>query len=99
MFNFLKLSAFSSSVYFKMRSQESISIKLYMPHEMAITKDGNVILSDRQNHRLSIFTKEGKLVKRLGEYGEGNDTKGGQFCEPKWVGCKYKWRNICVWSL
>jgi hypothetical protein len=46
-----------------------------MPHEIAITKDGNVILSDRQNHRLSVFTKEGSLVKRFGEYGEGKMQK------------------------
>jgi len=53
-----------------------------MPHEIAITKEGNVILSDRQNHRLSVFTKDGNLVKRIGDYGEGKDAKGGQFSEP-----------------
>ncbi|HYK55898.1 MAG TPA: NHL repeat-containing protein, partial [Flavisolibacter sp.] len=66
----------------KWGSAESIGIKLYMPHEIAIAKDGNVILSDRQNHRLSIFTPDGKLVKCVGEYGEGTEAKGGQFSEP-----------------
>ena len=56
-----------------------------MPHEIAIAQDWNVILSDRQNHRISIFSKEGNLVKRLGEYGEGKVAGGGQFSEPHGV--------------
>ncbi len=63
-------------------SAENIGIKLYMPHEIAITKEGDVILSDRQNHRLSIFNADGKLVRRFGDYGEGTGTKGGLFSEP-----------------
>jgi DNA-binding beta-propeller fold protein YncE len=53
-----------------------------MPHEIALTKDGNVIVSDRQNHRLAVFTNDGKLIKRIGEYGEGKDARTGQFSEP-----------------
>jgi tripartite motif-containing protein 71 len=56
-----------------------------MPHEIAVLKDGNIILSDRQNHRIAIFTKDGALVKRFGEFGEGKDAKGGQFSEPHGV--------------
>jgi DNA-binding beta-propeller fold protein YncE len=63
-------------------SAESIGIKLYMPHEIAITKEGNVIMSDRQNHRIAIFTSDGKLVKRFGDYAEGHSAKGGLFSEP-----------------
>ena len=40
-------------------SEKEIGFRLYMPHEIAIALDGSVILSDRQNHRLSIFSKEG----------------------------------------
>jgi DNA-binding beta-propeller fold protein YncE len=66
----------------KWGSEEEIGFRLYMPHEIAISQDGNVILSDRQNHRISFFSKEGILMKRLGEYGEGNEAGGGQFSEP-----------------
>ena len=38
-------------------------------------QDGNIILSDRQNHRISVFTKEGSLVKRFGDFGEGTDAQ------------------------
>jgi streptogramin lyase len=61
-----------------------------MPHEIAIASDGNVILSDRQNHRISVFAKEGALVKRFGEYGEGKDAKIGQFSEPHGIAVNSK---------
>jgi DNA-binding beta-propeller fold protein YncE len=56
-----------------------------MPHELAFSKDGNIIMSDRQNHRISFFTKDGVLIKRMGEYGEGRDSGGKQFSEPHGV--------------
>ncbi len=79
-----RIQKFNSDLKFisKWGSQEAIGIKLYMPHEIAIAKDGNIILSDRQNHRIAVFSKDGSLIKRFGEYGEGNDAKGGQFSEP-----------------
>ena len=67
-------------------SQESIGIKLYMPHEIAVSKDGGIILSDRQNHRISFFTGDGILIRRIGEFGEGNGSLGMQFSEPHGVG-------------
>ncbi|TFG90977.1 MAG: hypothetical protein E4H16_00710, partial [Candidatus Atribacteria bacterium] len=54
----------------------------YMPHEIAVTKEGSIILSDRQNHRISFFSKDGILIKRVGEYGEGKEAGGNQFSEP-----------------
>jgi DNA-binding beta-propeller fold protein YncE len=39
-------------------------------------------VSDRQNHRISVFSPDGKLVKRFGEFGEGADVPGGRFSEP-----------------
>ena len=65
-------------------SEELFDIKLHMPHEIAIDKEGNVILSDRQNHRISLFSTDGKLIKRWGSYGEvtGNGDFTGKFSEP-----------------
>ena len=62
--------------------QESIGFKLYMPHELAITKEKYVILSDRQNHRISFFTSDGNLIKRIGGFGEGIDIQENKFSEP-----------------
>jgi len=53
-----------------------------MPHEIAVAKDGNIIMSDRQNHRISVFSKDGVLITRFGDFGEGADVKGGHFSEP-----------------
>ena len=69
----------------KWGTQESIGFKLYMPHEMAVSKDGNIVISDRQNHRISVFSKNGDLIKRFGDFGEGKDAKGNQFSEPHGV--------------
>ena len=63
-------------------SAASIGIKVYMPHEIAVLPDGNVALSDRQNHRISVFTTTGRLVRRFGDYGEGDAAAGGRFSEP-----------------
>jgi len=48
-------------------------------------KDGNIIISDRQNHRISVFSKNGDLIKRFGDFGEGKDAIGNQFSEPHGV--------------
>jgi DNA-binding beta-propeller fold protein YncE len=66
-------------------SQESIGFRLYMPHEIALTPTGNIILSDRQNHRISVFSGDGVLVTRFGKFGEGKDSDGNQFSEPHGV--------------
>jgi DNA-binding beta-propeller fold protein YncE len=63
-------------------SQEQIGIKVYMPHEIAVDKESNVFLSDRQNHRIAKFTKDGKLLMRWGEFGEAAKAPGGKFSEP-----------------
>src|ERR1035437_3621473 len=65
-----------------MGSAASIGIKGDMPHVIAVLPDGNVALSDRQNHRISVFTPEGRLVRRFGDYGEGAMAAGGRFSEP-----------------
>jgi DNA-binding beta-propeller fold protein YncE len=53
-----------------------------MPHEIAVLQDGNIALSDRQNHRISVFTPGGSLVRRFGDYKEGAASAGGNFSEP-----------------
>jgi len=63
--------------------------------QITIDEEGSVVLSDRQNHRLSIFTKEGKLIKRWGKYGEGKYIPGGQLSEPHGVATDSK-GNIFV---
>jgi DNA-binding beta-propeller fold protein YncE len=63
-------------------SAETIGFKVYMPHEIAVLPGGGVALSDRQNHRISVFTPEGRVVRRFGDYGEGAAVAGGAFSEP-----------------
>jgi DNA-binding beta-propeller fold protein YncE len=53
-----------------------------MPHEIAALPDGNIALSDRQKHRVSVFTSNGSLVRRFGDYKEGPSLAGGNFSEP-----------------
>jgi tripartite motif-containing protein 71 len=85
-FNY-RIQKFNTDLKFtgKWGSQESIGFKLYMPHEIAVLKDGNIVISDRQNHRISVFSKDGNLIKRFGDFGEGKDAKGNQFSEPHGV--------------
>jgi DNA-binding beta-propeller fold protein YncE len=56
-----------------------------MPHEISTAPDGSVILSDRQNHRVSVFSGDGSLIKRFGSFGEGEGSEGDQFSEPHGV--------------
>jgi DNA-binding beta-propeller fold protein YncE len=63
-------------------SADSIGVKVYMPHEIAILLDGTVALSDRQNQRISLFTPDGRLARRFGDYGEGALAAAGRFSEP-----------------
>lgn len=63
-------------------SQESIGVRVYMPHDIAVLAGGAVALSDRQNHRISVFSPEGKLLRRFGEHGEGAAAPCGRFSEP-----------------
>jgi DNA-binding beta-propeller fold protein YncE len=90
-FNY-RIQKFDTDLKFleKWGTQESIGFRLYMPHEIAVASANNIILSDRQNHRISAFTKDGALVKRFGEFGEGEDAKGGQVSEPHGVAVNEK---------
>jgi hypothetical protein len=58
-----------------------------MAHEIAIDGEGNILLSDRQNHRISRFSEEGQLLNRFGAFGEmiapvEELEAGGIFSEP-----------------
>jgi DNA-binding beta-propeller fold protein YncE len=90
-FNY-RIQKFNSDLTFagKFGSQETFGIKLYMPHEMAIDYEGNLILTDRQNHRISVFTNKGELKTRFGEYGEGNNVPAGKYSEPHGIAINKK---------
>jgi len=52
-----------------------------MPHEIAVLPDGAIALGDRQNHRISMFAPDGRVLRRFGDYAEGPDSAGGRFSE------------------
>ncbi len=39
---------------------------LYLPYGVALSKDGNIVVSECGNHRISIFTPGGKFVHCFG---------------------------------
>ena len=51
------------------------------PQGLAVTSNGEIIVSDTMNHAVAIFDAEGKLLKKIGQQGEGN----GQFQYPRGV--------------
>ena len=40
------------------------------PWGLAIDKEGRVVIADQQNHRISIFTGDGKFLMKLGGFGK-----------------------------
>ena len=47
-----------------------------------IASNGHIYLSDRQNHRISVFTLNGEMIREWGSVGEGPEIPGGRFSEP-----------------
>jgi tripartite motif-containing protein 71 len=55
--------------------------QIKQPQGLAITSNGEIVVSDTMNHAIAIFDAEGKLLKKFGRQGDGN----GQFQYPRGV--------------
>lgn len=66
-------------VYVVNRSYENRSDgELSGPSSLAVTSDGNLLVSDTQNHRIQAFSLDGRYVAQCGSFGNGP----GQFNMP-----------------
>jgi len=61
------------------------------PRGVATDLNGNIIVSDKNNHRIQIFDSNGKFISKFGSEGNGN----GQFDKPWGITINSK-RNIIV---
>ena len=55
--------------------------QLFHPTNLAIAKNGNILVSDTTNFRISEFTPDGRYVRQIGEIG----TRIGKFARPKGI--------------
>ena len=55
--------------------------QLHQPSDVAVARDGTVVVCDSGNHRLVWFSPEGAMIKSMGERGE----QPGQFNHPEGV--------------
>ncbi|XP_078583592.1 uncharacterized protein LOC144866181 [Branchiostoma floridae x Branchiostoma japonicum] len=61
------------------------------PYDLAVQRDGRVVVADRDKHSIFLFEADGTLVKQVGGQGQGE----GQFNKPLFV-CVDKEDNIIV---
>ncbi|XP_078602849.1 E3 ubiquitin-protein ligase TRIM71-like [Branchiostoma floridae x Branchiostoma japonicum] len=61
------------------------------PSDLAVQRDGRIVVADQGKHRIFLFESDGKLVKQVGGQGEGE----GQFSQPAFV-CVDNEDNIIV---
>ena len=58
-------------------SQGNRNGQFQKPYCVCITRDGNVIVSDRGNHRIQVFTADGEHLHSFGSRGSGDDQFNG----------------------
>jgi DNA-binding beta-propeller fold protein YncE len=66
---------------FTIGSAGSADGQLYHPTNLAITNNGNLLVSDTTNFRVVEFTPDGRYVRQIGEIG----TSFGKFARPKGI--------------
>ena len=64
--------------------------KLCRPWGVCTDKDGYIIVADRSNNRIQVFTSDGKFHHRFG----GSGSRNGQFDRPAGVACDHQARII-----
>lgn len=52
--------------------------ELMRPTGVAVGHDGNIIVADRDNHRIQVFSSEGRFMTKFGTKGDGD----GQLNDP-----------------
>ena len=52
--------------------------ELMRPTGVAVGHDGNIIVADRDNHRIQVFSSEGRFITKFGTKGDGD----GQLNDP-----------------
>ncbi|MEN8179106.1 MAG: hypothetical protein ABFS39_10880 [Pseudomonadota bacterium] len=55
--------------------------QLFHPTNLAIAKNGNILVSDTSNFRVSEFSPDGRYIRKIGEIG----TSAGKFARPKGI--------------
>ncbi len=51
--------------------------QFHLPFDIACEKTGKVYVADRDNHRIQVFTAEGKFLRMFGRHGYG---RGELYC-------------------
>jgi tripartite motif-containing protein 71 len=65
--------------------------EFFNPHGLTCDHDGNIVVCDRNNHRIQVFDPKGKFLFSFGKYGNGE----GEFCFPEDLTCDHE-GNIVV---
>lgn len=65
--------------------------ELLRPTGVAVTQNGNIIVADRDNHRIQIFSSDGRFISKFGSKGDGE----GQLNDPHGLALTPE-GNICV---
>ena len=65
--------------------------ELQRPTGVAVMQNGNIIVADRDNHRIQIFSSDGRFLSKFGSKGDGE----GQLNDPHGLALTPD-GNICV---
>ncbi len=101
LFIFLILFSFSSIIYsinisFANESEYHLQLRwgsegtengqFIVPHSMAFDSEGNIYVTDTNNHRIQKFTADGEFITKWGSEGNGD----GKFGLPLGIGTDFK---------
>ena len=80
---FQPIFALAEQTYVFDRMWPTLQQPLYfnIPRDLAVGQNGNVYIADQNNHRVVVFTADGKLVTQWGGAGFGD----GQFYQPSGI--------------
>ena len=62
-----------------------------VPHSMAFDSEGNIYVTDVNNHRIQKFTSDGEFITKWGTEGNGD----GEFSSPEGIDVDSHWKCIC----
>lgn len=78
--SFLVYQVFDSrgQFLFNFGKKGSLEGELLRPTGVAVSREGHIIVADRDNHRIQIFTADGNFLHKFGWKGDGD----GQLNDP-----------------